>query len=458
LLKQALQPLPLPANAAGSKSQPMPGSVPLPQENIPVVAHWNFRAMPLETFDMSEDFETHTPEEWMDIVRKNPKKPQANVVHCDKNKYVMMPCWVHEYDEKKNKYLVELEDGAQKQVKRLTLCFNSEDSTEFNRRVETCHARKAACELQESFIAYIDHQADALITQMSTPAKEKFTSLGVRQAQVAGEEDSELPTILVPVIRDLLLEIEQTYEQSAKFFLVKVELIHGVGTREAWAEEESQFSPLLPSFLPLPVQFLGQVSSYDRAEFTAPQVIDQLCEVPTLNYSTLGVTMHVWRAFIDDIHKFRILNTTRKDSDDQSRMMFSRPASDDTDYTKRVFELAEFQKHMEDHREHVSTYLKRKWRDYLIAEVLDKLAEEHNFFIDNERQHNKSTLHRILHKFDIMLNTQMRWFVEQSIRDWYDFMQSFMPSPRNCLPNPLLILYLVPVNGEVRSTLIRKSW
>jgi dynein heavy chain len=449
LLKQALQPLPLSNSAAGGKSQQIPGSVPVPEENIPVVAEWNFRAMPLETFDMAEDFETHAPEEWMEIVRKNPKKPQGNVVHCGKKGYSMMPCWVKDYDEKKTKYVVELEDGATKEVKRLTLCFNDEDASVFQRRVDTCRARKAACELQESFIAYIDYQADALITLMSTKTKEKITGLGVRQAQQAGTEDAELPGILVPVIRELLLEIEHTYTQAVKFFLVKVELIHGLGTREAWGEEDSQFSPLLPSFLPLPVPFLGQVSDYGRAELTAPQVIDNLCEAPTLNYSTLGVSLHVWRAYIDDINKLRILNTTRKDSGDHSRMMISRAAGDDSDCSKRVFELQEFGDHMREHREHTALYLRRKWRDYLIAEVLDKLSEEHNFFVDNEQLHMRSTLHRILRKFDIMLNTQMRWFVEQSIAEWTEFMQCFIPHPSRCLPHPLINIYLVPENGEV---------
>jgi hypothetical protein len=114
LLQQALKPLPLSNCAANGKDKPLPKSVPVPEENIPVASYWNFRAMPLETFDMAEDFETHTPDEWMAIVRQTPGKPQGNVVHYDRKKYSMMPCWVHSYDEKRNKYTVELEDGAKK--------------------------------------------------------------------------------------------------------------------------------------------------------------------------------------------------------------------------------------------------------------------------------------------------------------------------------------------------------
>jgi dynein heavy chain len=452
LLLQALQPLPLSNCAANGREKPLPKSVPVPEENIPVVSYWNFRAMPLETFDMADDFETHTPEEWMEIVRKTPHKPQGNVVHYDRKKYNMMPCWIHEYNEKSVKYVVELEDGAQKQVKRLALCFNAEDAPEFNRRVETARARKAACELQESFIAYIDYQADECITLMTQTTREKYTRWGVAQALQAGKEvDPELPKVLEPVIRELLQEIEDTYTRSAKFFLVKVELIHDVGTNEACPIEDHEFSPLLSSFLPSPVPPLGQVSDYGRAELTAPEVIDNLCEVPTLNFSSLSVTLHVWRAYIDEHHKYRILNTTRKDSDDPSKALLSRKVQDDIDYDKRVFELHDFEKHMLDHRDFVSLHLKRKWRDYLIAEVLDKLAEEHNFFIDNDNAHKKSTLHRILRKFELMLNTQMRWFVQDSINGWRDFMQSFIPHPQRCMPAPLLILRLIPdaKNGEV---------
>lgn len=416
----------------------------------PTIAHWNFRAMPLETFDMVEDYEVHTPEEWLALVKKTPHKTQGNVVHFKSGAYTMMPCWVHDFDSKKLKYHVELEDGTHKQVKRLTLRFNAEDPETFTRRVEMCNSRKAHCELQESFIAYIDHQADALVTPMSGPQKERFTNECLDCARE--EKDIELANSLVPIIRELILEVEQNYIQSMKFFLVKVEMMPGVGTPNASVQQDSPFALLLANFLPTPVPGLGLVD-HARASKTVMDVIGEMEATLAgpnwiLDHSTFAVTLHVWRSYVDDVHSHRILNTTRRDVEDNSPM--TKKSSDTPrDFGSRVFELSEFAKHMEEHRSFTQTYLKRKWRDYIIAEVLDKLADQHNFFIDNEQQHMKSLLHRILRKFDIMLNSQMRWFVEDSVNEWVNFMRSFIPSPSRPLPAPLLILSLVEGNGHV---------
>ena len=69
---------------------------------------------------------------------------QASVVHYKaygEYKYVLLPCWVHEFDSKSKKYSVELEDGTKKRARRLALRFNGEDprcSTSNGRALVRC--------------------------------------------------------------------------------------------------------------------------------------------------------------------------------------------------------------------------------------------------------------------------------------------------------------------------------
>jgi len=100
--------------------------------------------LPLEAFDSPMDFEVHTPEEWLAMCHgPTSGKPQAAVLHYIAREWRMLPCWVLGYEASNSRYLVELEDGSQKQVKRLALRFNAEDPQNFALRVETCRAKKS---------------------------------------------------------------------------------------------------------------------------------------------------------------------------------------------------------------------------------------------------------------------------------------------------------------------------
>ncbi|CAE8608681.1 unnamed protein product, partial [Polarella glacialis] len=91
--------------------------------------------------------------------------------------------------------------------------------------------------------------------------------------------------------------------------------------------------------------------------------------------------------------------------------------------------------------------LRFEWLDW--REVLDKMSESSNFFIDNPQKHLRQPLHRILRKFDLILSAQMRWFVQSSISDWVTFFRGFIPEAGEYLPPPLLTLNLEACHGEV---------
>lgn len=110
-----------------------------------------------------------------------------------------------------SRYIVELEDGSRKQVKRLALRFNEEDAQNFALRVETCRAKKAHCELQQAFIRFIESQSDELVSSMLRDQKERFIRQGLHGSHL---EDAGS---FVSQIRDLIREIEENYILSMKF-------------------------------------------------------------------------------------------------------------------------------------------------------------------------------------------------------------------------------------------------
>ena len=62
----------------------------------------------------------------------------------------------------------------------------------------------------------------------------------------------------------------------------------------------------------------------------------------------------------------------------------------------------------------------------MIGEIQDKLRKNnHNFFEANNEAYEKSPLKRIISRFEYILNTYLREFVQISITDFVDFFKHF---------------------------------
>ena len=66
-----------------------------------------------------------------------------------------------------------------------------------------------------------------------------------------------------------------------------------------------------------------------------------------------------------------------------------------------------------------------QWRDFLIGEIQDKLRKNHNFFEGDDMVYEMSPLKRIISRFEYILNTYLREFVQISIDDWVNFIKQF---------------------------------
>jgi hypothetical protein len=66
-----------------------------------------------------------------------------------------------------------------------------------------------------------------------------------------------------------------------------------------------------------------------------------------------------------------------------------------------------------------------QWRDFLIGEIQDKLRKNHNFYEGNNDTYEMSPLKRIISRFEYILNTYLREFVDLSIKEWVNFIKLF---------------------------------
>jgi len=66
-----------------------------------------------------------------------------------------------------------------------------------------------------------------------------------------------------------------------------------------------------------------------------------------------------------------------------------------------------------------------QWREYLYGEIQDKLKSSHNFFESERKTYENSNLRNIISRFEKILNTYLRQFVQTSIEDWHSFIKSF---------------------------------
>jgi hypothetical protein len=89
-----------------------------------------------------------------------------------------------------------------------------------------------------------------------------------------------------------------------------------------------------------------------------------------------------------------------------------------------------------------------------VSELSDTLADTFNFFTDSLDLYNRSYLSRLLTKIDLTLKLLLRQFIRDSLKEWVDFLQSFLAPIRprrltDAPPSSLLSIKITTRNGKV---------
>ena len=87
--------------------------------------------------------------------------------------------------------------------------------------------------------------------------------------------------------------------------------------------------------------------------------------------------------------------------------------------------LDELTKIQDAHRQATAQNVIVQWREYLTGEIGEILQDKFNFFEPDVKAYEKSQTKRVILRFEYMLNTYLRDFVNTSLTDWVDFIKTF---------------------------------
>jgi hypothetical protein len=444
---------------------------PVAEEDVQTAAEY-----PLELFDEPEMFETYTEDEWLEACelqsKESPGIANAWILHFMKGKYVRVPAWILGYDYEKKRYACEvIASGEKKLVKRLAVQFTLENPDVYMLRIKTCETKRKNAHLTRMLCDQMEEISSDTIAPMSSEQKAKLIRLVLQNARLETPED------YVSALRELMLSAEASYVLAMKFAIIKERMIERNGFPDAkFVDENSPFAQMLAVYLPKPAPEKGQVVSCDWAitEYVAGMApvclpgwsvtkhISVLTDHMAFESKVINVSNSIYARFASTIGKFCILDVER------GRSMVMLMGSDlamsgdmiaqqlratkKTNVRDDALPLDIWYKKMCEHRDQVVSLVSSEWRQYMVSELSDTLADTFNFFTDSLEFFAKNYISRLLTKIDLVLKLLLRQFVRDSLTEWIRFLQDFPVLPRRRLsapPWPLLAIKMTTRNGKV---------
>ena len=440
----------------------------------------------MEFFDNAEDYENHSPQQWVAICRGS-AEPMASVLQYSGDELVMKPCWVLDYSEQEQRYLIELLDGSRKNVKRLRLRFNQEDPQKFSERLEICQKRRTAFASRRWFDDWLISM-DAPEANLTIEAKNSLVSKMVRS--INQQEEAEE---YVQAMRREFQEVQQSYRLASKLSCAKREILEKYASGEACNNDpnvrefarlavQAGIGPHVPGWNPSqPAKISGLITG--NWTLSVPATRQEMQKNPIFSAKCHFLMRSLFTRF-EAIENVRLIDPTRfLPSSHQANLN----SMSDDHYTKdwecafssenieipidnglnvsnnsdafsscelgtgvrygannKVFLPQDFFQEMRAHQKELSLLLEKVWRDGVVSEILDKLSDNYNFFVDNTQKYEKSDLRKILKKCDMVVGSQMRSFFDASISSWVDLINLFHRNPSgNCVPPPFLSLKII---------------
>jgi dynein heavy chain len=385
----------------------------------------------LEQFDEPERFELYMEQEWLNVCRaqllqEGPQAPNADIWHFVDGQYAHVKAWIHDYDPELRRYTCEvITTGETKLVKRLAVRFTLEDPDKYAARLAHCEEKRQLALLARKLSATIEQVPSEGFADMTGEQKAKLVRLVLANSRLENPEE------YVPSLKELLLGAEASYVLAMKFAILKQELILRNGFPDA-ALRPTEFRPLLEPYLPQPAPLRGQVASGD---WKISRVVPELAAQPPFGAVIVSVTQMVYTRYQDTLAPMRLLDVERGRSkvmlmggdlelaaDAIARQLRSTTST----AAPEALWLKDWLGQMQAHRDQVMKLVNSEWRTYIVSEVLDRLADTYNFFVDSPQAYDSSELQRFLLKCDLVMRSQLRQLFASSVSAWCDFVRSFL--------------------------------
>jgi hypothetical protein len=297
------------------------------------------------------------------------------------------------------------------------------------------------------------------IAPMSGEMKTKLIRMVLQNARLEAPED------YVQALRELMLSAESSYILAIKFGILKEQMFERNGFPDAHlVDENNEFADMMRVFLPTPAPARGQIVPSDGL-WSVKDSIKGLSKHMNFDSKVMTVGNTIYARFEATIGKFHMLDVERGRS--MVMLMGSdialsgdmiaqqlRNAKQAGAVKDVALPLDEWMEKMVAHRDQVVSLIASEWRTYMVSELSDTLADTFNFFTDSLDFYNRSYISRLLTKIDLVLRLLLRQFVRDSLKDWVEFMQSFLAPirPRRLMaepPSPLLSIKITTRNGKV---------
>ena len=376
-----------------SEELQIPGTNPQKTKEILSREYANFEFPNLKSTKNISEFdcwrEEKTPQEWVEFCQDKPGPHAMSPVY-EKGSYNWEPVDVLSYNASEKKFLVKIrKTSQQKKVQRLALRFNDEEEANFEQRVTQARELQSNYEAHTRFIDYIDAISGGKISQMRDLLKNHI----IRKA-VATNKSFENEKY-VPMLKNLMAVAEEEYARAMKKCIVLLKM------QNPKYDEE----------------FLQKKIKVRRETKVVPEI------------GTVAIPQHPFsknRRKLEENHWYRIPEAVQVNkilsAKCHSFQDFRYLQTKDLETPMSLKNLYNVQRA---HHQAIRQQISIQWREFIISETQDKMAEKFNFFAVDHDDYVQTGLHSLLKRMDYVMNTHVRNFIRNSIVDWVEFLQKF---------------------------------
>ncbi|OWZ24775.1 Axonemal dynein heavy chain [Phytophthora megakarya] len=366
---------------------------------------------PLHIFD-SDEFEAHTPEEWIQRERIGASP------YFFQGEWRWRNCAVVSYDANREQYLVQFQGSdRQKYVRRINLRFESESPVTFEKRVAAARERREQVKAMLRFDDFLAKQDASQLRAMGRPTLER-----VHARVVAGLPERVALLDAQPaatLLRELTDSAIQEYMRSMKKAALLTQLRNN-------PELQARFQgmDLVPG---TKKQLKPGTITYGKVAIPIHDFERSRRRVNTVSYTSSSQLLAVLRRMYAGWEKtFQKLLLVQIDEEPvriaaENQRLGAVATARATLASQMPFRVLDFQALQAAHANKVAEILLVDWRRSLVENVIDNLQDHFDLFLSDRAIYDASRLKRVLTGLELRLAAQLREVVHRSVDEWVRF-------------------------------------
>ncbi|KPA84182.1 dynein heavy chain putativedynein heavy chain point mutation [Leptomonas pyrrhocoris] len=344
----------------------------------------------LADFDAAED-DLHTPEEWVALGGAEGTAATSRFFDAAHGGGVVWrACRVTDYDAAQRLFYVRWADGTGRWTRRLNLRFDAEDVAQWEDRVRRADAYRTATEAAMRQELYLQSIPDDCVTPIDdTQVERVLRSVATR-----------FPVAQLHVIQQMTEEAEASYYRAMKM------AVHTYNMRSAAEQQRLQGADLPLPPIPSQPSLRGLRGTIDTPapNFQAARayLAENCFQVHALIQDTLHSVHNLWSNYSGYL---------------LCAMNYAPSAL--------PLQLTVFVAGQEEHATTVGDRLRGEWSSTVQSTVQNNLDAYFNFYEDKMERYIASRMFRFVQLVNVMMNTQLRALVVQSLQSYAVYLESF---------------------------------